>query len=365
MDEKVAVLERKLAELLNLLSKSQPSSSTTLQSNANDFCRQNIPLPKPLIISEGDLMVNFNFFKMQWNNYLIASGANAQTEEVKKSILLSAIGDECLKMYTNFPLTENDRANADNLLNAIERHLTPTVNKRYERAVFNMAEQEQDESYDIYINRLRSLIKNCQYGALEDDILLDIIICSIKSHNLREQLWNDRDITLEQAIQKCKSKELTRKQLQNITSASSYKTEEVNKMKANKYKSQQKSNKNPTNAQTLQKEERDERSCYFCDTKHPRGMNSCPAKGATCFKCGKKNHYSSVCRSRKQEKFVREVNEQEKSDSNSDEEQLLKISSSKSEIPTAKIEFRIPYAKRVDQQKKYKGVECMLDTGAT
>lgn len=34
-----------------------------------------------------------------------------------------------------------------------------------------MAQQENDKSYDVYINRLRCLIKNCQYGALENDIM--------------------------------------------------------------------------------------------------------------------------------------------------------------------------------------------------
>lgn len=58
-------------------------------------------------------MENFNFFKLQWKNYLVASGAN--TEEVKKSILLVAIGDDCLKRYENFPLTPEERATSDTL----------------------------------------------------------------------------------------------------------------------------------------------------------------------------------------------------------------------------------------------------------
>lgn len=39
--------------------------------------------------------------------------------------------------------------------------------------------------------------KNAQYGALQDDLLLDKNICSIKDHNLRERLWLDKEITLD------------------------------------------------------------------------------------------------------------------------------------------------------------------------
>jgi hypothetical protein len=60
------------------------------------------------------------------------------------------------------------------------------------------------------------LKKNCQYGTLEDDLLLDKIICSIKDTALRERLWMDRNITLDQSIGKYKTKELSQQQLRNI-----------------------------------------------------------------------------------------------------------------------------------------------------
>lgn len=73
-------------------------------------------------------------------------------------------------------------------MNEIEKNLTPAANKSYIRAVFNMAKQDEEESYDEYFNRFRGLIKNAQYGQLEEDLLLNKIICSIKDPDVREWL---------------------------------------------------------------------------------------------------------------------------------------------------------------------------------
>lgn len=55
----------------------------------------------------------------------------------------------------------------------IAKRLTPQINKRYEQAMFNISKEEDDESYSKYFDRLKTLIKNCQYGQIENYILLD------------------------------------------------------------------------------------------------------------------------------------------------------------------------------------------------
>lgn len=176
MMQKITSLETKLATAEN---------ARAPETNIEMKIATTISPPNPILINEGDAMVNFKFFKTQWSNFVTASGLDKSTEKVKKATLLTAIGEECLRMYQNLPLTDADNETADSLLKAIETHLTPTVNIRYERALFNVAKQNDDESYDAYINRLRGLIKKCDYGQLEDDLLLDKIIYSVKSVTLR------------------------------------------------------------------------------------------------------------------------------------------------------------------------------------
>jgi hypothetical protein len=67
---------------------------------------------------------------------------------------------------------------------------------------------------------------SCQYGEMKDELLLDKIIFSIKDENLHTILWEDREITLTQAINKCEARELTENQLKSIRPNE----EEINKI---------------------------------------------------------------------------------------------------------------------------------------
>lgn len=245
-----------------------------------------IPLPEAISITEGNVKTNFKFFGTQWKEYLTASGLGSCTEEVKKATLLSAVGEECLRVYENLPLTEADRRTADTLLAAIEKHLAPTVNVRYERAIFNQAKQTEDESYGTYINRLRGLVKSCEYGNMQDDLFLDKIICSVQSIKLRKQLWNDTKITLADAINKCKSKELLSKQLKELADVHAAKSEEeVNRFREMRHKAKY-----------------EKISCKFCGSTHERNKHKCPAWKEKCDNCGKLNHFAKVCTAEQNEK---------------------------------------------------------------
>jgi hypothetical protein len=51
---------------------------------------------------------------------------------------------------------------------------------------------------------------------MKDELLLDKIIYSSKDENVRRILWEDREITLTQAINKCNAREITENQLKSI-----------------------------------------------------------------------------------------------------------------------------------------------------
>lgn len=244
-----------------------------------------IPLPEPLDIKSGDIADNCKHFRNQWELYVQATGLTSQNEETKKAILLTAIGNDVFRRYGNMPIGEEEKATAADLLNAIERNLTPTINKRYVRAVFNMAKQEEDEAYDEYFNRLRGMIKNAQYGALQDDLLLDKIICSIKDHTLRERLWLERDITLDKAIEICRSKEISEKQLRGLDN----RNVEVNKIQKSQNIQQQQQH------QQQHKNNKMGHNCRFCGYEYHNNLADCPARKVYCRKCNKKGHYARVC----------------------------------------------------------------------
>ena len=48
-------------------------------------------------------------------------------------------------------------------------------------------------------------------------------------------------------------------------------------------------------------EVRSKQQCHFCGGSYPHSKGLCPAKGKDCRKCGKRNHFAKVCRSKQQQ----------------------------------------------------------------
>lgn len=319
------------------------ANNSALSSNRNATTEMkiatSIPLPKEIRLSEGDVTANFKYFKSQWTNYVTASGLGNSDENVKKATLLSIIGEECHRRYENLPLNEEEKATAESMLKALEKYLTPKKNVRYERAIFNMAKQEDDESYDAYINRLRGLIKTCEYKELEDDLLLDKIIYSVKSITLREQLWTNNTISLDEAINKCRSKELFTKQMKEVSDNGK---EDESGAAVNKIR---KSTRNDQRIELI--------DCGYCGTKHERKKTNCPAFGKKCLDCGIKNHFAAVCRNKDKEKRKR-VKETTFEDDDSDTSTILQIGEG-----TLKGDLFVKIS-----NGDFKKTKCVLDTGS-
>ncbi|KAK9681306.1 hypothetical protein QE152_g38407 [Popillia japonica] len=257
----------------------------------------NIPLPALIDVKNGDIIDNLRLFKESW----------------------------------------------EGIFDALGRFLAPQTNKRYERAIFNLAKQESDEDIDKY-NRLRKLIKNYEYATMQDELLLDKIIVSINDLNISQNLWSDKKITLADAIDSMRLAELSKKQMRNL------------------------------------KEDITELLCWFCALKHEKGQ--CPAKGQKCHKCGKLNHFAVVCkvkkrsvsntRGNKREQDVRQIETRQLSD-----EYIYTISHKSSNL-SMNLTFEVDgLYKDINKSSNlsmnltfevdglYKDITCQLDTGAT
>lgn len=74
----------------------------------------------------------------------------------------------------------------------------------YERYTLNKMFQEQNESFDDFLKKIRSQIDKCEFGNANDSLLLDKIIVGINDDMIREELLSDADLTLNRAIQICR-----------------------------------------------------------------------------------------------------------------------------------------------------------------
>ena len=140
---------------------------------------------------KGDLVSNWEYFKDSWNNYATATELSKKSEEIVVATLLSVMGKECHQIYKNLPLSAEERKKPETVLAKLTDHFEPKRNI-YERYVFNTVSQDQDESFDQFLNRLRELAATCNFGTLEEEMIRDRIVIGIRDNRTRERLWGSQ-----------------------------------------------------------------------------------------------------------------------------------------------------------------------------
>lgn len=295
----------------------------------------NIPPPKEISWTENRLE-DFKVFKTAYENFEIATQLDGKEDKIRVASLLAIIGSKGVKMYNNLTLTAAEKMSVTSILQKMEEFLKPTQNTIYDRYVFNSATQREDESIPEFVSRLRSLVKNCSFGDLENELLRDRLVIGVESIELRKHLLSIPNLTFEEAMKKCKVYEATNLQLEKIESKASDLSFSVNKIQ----------HKQKFNAQQVKK-------CKWCGGSHKRVKQACPAYGSICSNCKRKNHFKNVCLS-KNVNIVMEDN----SDDSAEEDYINAITDQKK---SKKLFSTLVF--EVNKSKEH--VKCELDTGAT
>ncbi|XP_044171830.1 uncharacterized protein LOC122956222 [Acropora millepora] len=118
------------------------------------------------------------------------------------------MGKECLQIFLNLKLSEEQRNNVNECITALEAYFNPKRNTVYERYIFNTCRQIEGETVDGYVNRLRKHASTCGFGTLNDELIRDRLVLGTKLRLLKED-----KLTLDKAINLCRSSEIATKQL--------------------------------------------------------------------------------------------------------------------------------------------------------
>ncbi len=122
--------------------------------------------------TKGNSVENWKYFKKSWNNYKLATGLDKKDKNVVLATLYTVlIGRETNQIAENLEVT--DPTDPDSLIDALTNYFEPQKNTIFERYVFNTTVQEDNESIDQYLNRLRKLAGTCDYGALTSQLIRD------------------------------------------------------------------------------------------------------------------------------------------------------------------------------------------------
>ena len=230
----------------------------------------NFPVPSPMVC-QGDKVANWEFFRQQWEDYEVATGLDQRDPKIRLATLRSVMRRECMQIFMNLKLTDEERKDVKMCVEALEAHFKPKRDVVYERYVFNMCSQNAEETVDEFVNRIRKLASSCQFGTLTEELIRDKLVLGIRDQSTKLRLLKEEGLTLNKAVNICRSSEIANIQLKSMKVSS----KEVEEVHAVQGKSHRKSNKTPLKGDKTKPPAKDhqpaakshnssKRKCYHC-----------------------------------------------------------------------------------------------------
>lgn len=266
--------------------------------------------PKCLQISNSNMALAWKNWMQQYTWFSTATQMNKKSPEIQVATFMSAIGLDAIDVYNSFTLTEQEKKNCTVIQKKFEEHFNPKVSLTFERYTFNKIIQNEGETFEEFLTKIKNQGKKCEFNDLLDSLLRDKIVIGINSNTVREKLLAEDDLSLDKAIKVCRASETATQQLKEIKQSS-----EISVNALSKYKNQPKDNRKDNSnrnqfqyknhsAHSSKKPVNGDFDCRRCGSRHRK--NQCRAYKKIWDKCQCKGHLSKMCFSNK--KFRQQIN---------------------------------------------------------
>ena len=270
--------------------------------------------PACLVLDGPNVANNWTTWHRSWKIYKTALELSATDEAIQCAAFLHVAGPTAQRVYASWTLAAGEEDKIAVLEAKFEQFCAPKKNVIISLYLFNSKSQGSAECFAPYLTGLRDLIKQCEYGSLEDDLLRDRIVCGVSDSKVRERLLRTADLTLQIAIDTCTAAEASADQLKTLhTGDSSADVHAINSRRFHCNKRAQQSASRDTcgrptsgkfndvgvdrrhSGSSVAGEMIDDNTpavikCAYCTYDHQRGK--CPAYKQNCRKCGKQGNFS-------------------------------------------------------------------------
>lgn len=243
--------------------------------------------------------------------YRSATKLNTESGSVQVSALIYAMGRQAEQIFNTFtfpaPIGGNDpRDNFDTVLENFDAHFVPKRNLIHERAKFHARAQNSGETIEEYVRALYELSEHAAFKD-RDETIRDRLVLGVLDNELSQRLQLEATLTLKSAIDTARHFELVKGQVSSQRQPGAAAT-----VDAVRYSQKQRGSRSSAPSRGRGSRRAGGHSytsqhrgghtslsnsfkCGNCGRSH--AQNNCPARGKTCRKCGKRNHFAAVCRS--------------------------------------------------------------------
>ena len=237
-----------------------------------------------------DSIVAFGKFKQKCELMFKSILKDAEGEEQVSYILLW-VGEQGLDIYNSWTFEDvKDQKDPAKILDRFMEHLEPRTNRRIHRYTLQGMRQDQGESIDNFVAKIKNIAAKCKFNANEEivDRLLDQLIWGTNDPEVQKSLiGRDEKLTLNTAIDIARSYEATKRQMKSLSNQNKGNPQRIDNITRKKLNADNKNHNNII-------------QCRNCGKTHklPHKGN-CPAYGTTCRNCGKLNHWQLECKTPK------------------------------------------------------------------
>ncbi|UYV82259.1 K02A2.6-like [Cordylochernes scorpioides] len=207
--------------------------------------------------------------------FLILEEAN---EEKKRAYLLTLIGGKAYDTLKNLCSPKLPREyKYEELIEKLVEYFSPRRSIIVERFMFFGRIQKETESVSEYLVEIKRLASTCGFGEFLKEFLRDKLVCGLRNAKIQRRILSEGDVPLARVVEIALSMEAAEKNTRIFHVNEP--VDSVDKIRAevrNRYDREQK------------------RKCIHCGRLH---KDLCRFREATCFRCGKRGHLATICRS--------------------------------------------------------------------
>ena len=234
--------------------------------------------PPAFLTAPNTPVFDTEFYIDELKIYLASIGADKFTETRRVAIALNVIGPTCRRILK---AASNSLTTLTEIFDLLLKLFPSSVSSTIAREKFNKRVQNDFESTMDFFASISSQAAKGDYGSLTDDLVRDKFILGSKPA-IKEKLILEQPKTLDTAL-------ATALRIETVQSELAAKLGNevcsVNFVQSKKSKSKPRDNRS-----------RDTIRCFRCNKPGVKANHdNCKAIGQTCRKCGRKNHFASVC----------------------------------------------------------------------
>ncbi|KAL4714212.1 hypothetical protein ACJJTC_002849 [Scirpophaga incertulas] len=229
-------------------------------------------------------------FKQAFKIFLLAAGFERLSEQRKAAILLNCVGHQAQELYFNvLKVTEpEEKLKLEEILTSFDEYFRPKQNEVINTYNFNKRNQQDGETFDAFYTAIRKLAENCNFDTQKDRMLRDRIVIGVSDHRMQQKLLEVKDLSLDKAVDICRSAELSKEHIKTLTNPEVYAVQTATPQHRGEASSSPSNRAKYTNINNRKSSNSNNNTfnknfylCKKCNKVH--GPRSCPAFGKTCI----------------------------------------------------------------------------------